>query len=129
MTEREAFTRYRNRYPRGLLVEQSPEMPGHLRDFAVARRSFTIFATDPAFRTEAARALGPEELAREVARLPAAPRADPNSYALVNVHAWSYGEIGGPLEAVRRAIDRLPPGTKVITADQVLALLRANFAR
>jgi hypothetical protein len=73
--------------------------------------------------------MGPEELAREVARMPAAPRTDPNSFALVNVHAWSYGEIGGPLEAVRRAIDLLPPGTRVVTADQVIALLRANFAR
>lgn len=73
--------------------------------------------------------MGPEDLAREVARMPASPRTDPNSFALVNVHAWSYGELGGPLEAVRRAIDLLPPGTRVVTADQVIALLRANFGR
>jgi hypothetical protein len=73
--------------------------------------------------------MGPEELALEVARMPAAPRSDPNSYALVNVHAWSYGESGGPLPAVRRAIDLLPPGTRVVTADQVIALLRANFGQ
>lgn len=73
--------------------------------------------------------MGPEDLAREVAQMPAAPRTDPNSYALVNVHAWSYGAIGGPLEAVRRAIDLLPPGTRVVTADQLIGMLRANFGR
>jgi hypothetical protein len=73
--------------------------------------------------------MSPEALAREVARMPSAPRADPNSFALVNVHAWSYGSIGGPLEAVRRAISLLPPGTQVVTADQMLGMLRANFGR
>jgi GxGYxYP putative glycoside hydrolase C-terminal domain/GxGYxY sequence motif in domain of unknown function N-terminal len=71
--------------------------------------------------------MGPEDVAREVATMPAAPRSDPNSYALVNVHAWSFRASGGPLEAVRRTLDLLPPATRVITADQLIGLLRANF--
>jgi hypothetical protein len=61
--------------------------------------------------------------------MPAAPRADKASYALVNVHAWSYGSRGGPLEAVRRTIALLPPHTRVVTADQLITLLRTNFAK
>jgi hypothetical protein len=71
--------------------------------------------------------MGPEEVAREVARMPLAPRTDEASYALVNVHAWSYGRSGGPLEAVRRTIERLPPQTRVVTADQIIGLLRRSF--
>src|SRR5262249_10122570 len=48
--------------------------------------------------------MGPEEVAQEVARLPASPRTEESSYAIVNVHAWSYGRNGGPLEAVRRTL-------------------------
>jgi putative glycoside hydrolase with GxGYxYP motif/GxGYxY motif-containing protein len=73
------------------------------------------------------RLMEPEELAREVAKMPAAPRADEASYALVNVHAWSFRDRGGPLEAVRRTIALLPPHTRVVTADQLIALVRANF--
>lgn len=69
----------------------------------------------------------PEEVAREIGRLPALPRTEESSYSIVNVHAWSYGRSGGPLEAVRRTLGLLPPNTHVVTADQVIALLRANF--
>ena len=70
----------------------------------------------------------PEDVAREVAKMPAAPRTDEASYALVSVHAWSFGRDGGPrLEAVHRTIGLLPPRTSVVTADQLIALLRANF--
>jgi len=66
----------------------------------------------------------PEQLAAEVARMPAAPRSDPASYAIVNVHAWSYGRIGGPLNAVRRALSLLPSNVRVITADQLIPLMQ-----
>jgi hypothetical protein len=75
------------------------------------------------------RLMEPEDVAREVAKMPAAPRTDEDSYALVSVHAWSFGRDGGPLEAVRRTIALLPPHTRVVTADQLIALLRANFGR
>jgi hypothetical protein len=71
--------------------------------------------------------MGSEDVAREVAEMPASPRTDEASYALVSVHAWSFRRQGGPLEAVRRTIERLPPGTRVVTADQLIALLRRNF--
>jgi hypothetical protein len=72
------------------------------------------------------RLMGPEDVAREVAKLPASPRTDAGSYALVNVHAWSFRRNGGPLEAVRRTLALLPPDTRVVTADQMIPLLRAN---
>jgi len=70
---------------------------------------------------------GPEDIAREVAQMPASPRTDEHSYALINVHAWSYGKTGGPLEAVRRTIDLLPKNTKVVTANQIIKMLRESF--
>jgi len=69
----------------------------------------------------------PEDVAREIRTLPASPRTDPQSYTFVNVHAWSYGAIGGPLEAVRRAIALLPAHARVVTADQAISLMRHHF--
>lgn len=71
----------------------------------------------------------PEQMAQEAAKMPASPKTDPGSYALVNVHAWSFRDIGGPMEAVRRAIALLPPDTRVITADDLIYLLRENFGK
>jgi hypothetical protein len=67
------------------------------------------------------------EVAEAVARMPASPRTDPGSYALVSVHAWSFRDIGGPLEAVKRTIDALPPGTRVVTAGDLLTLMRKHL--
>lgn len=67
----------------------------------------------------------PIGVADSIARMPQAP--DANSYALINVHAWSYKDLGGPMEAVRQTIDRLPPGTRVVTAEQLIILLRNAF--
>lgn len=69
----------------------------------------------------------PEDIAREVAQMPTSPKTDANSYALVNVHAWSYGDKGGPVAAVRRTIELLPKNTRVVTANQVIAMLRENL--
>lgn len=71
----------------------------------------------------------PEDLARRVAAMPMAPHTDPASFAVVNVHAWSYGKSGGPMEAIRRAIGLLPPNTRVVTADQILTMLRVGFGK
>jgi hypothetical protein len=60
MDERQLFAAEGKRFARGVLVEQSARKPGHLRDFAVAHRAFTFATTDPDFRTEVARALGPQ---------------------------------------------------------------------
>ena len=83
----------------------------------------------------------PEGVARAIAKMPASPGTDSGSYALINVHAWSYGndagplqslgrplgDIGGPMEAVRRTIDLLPADTRVVTAQELIILLRNNF--
>jgi hypothetical protein len=71
--------------------------------------------------------MSPEQVAAGVAALPSNPLEDENSYAMVTVHAWSYGDIGGPLEAVNRTIKLLPSNTRVITADQLIALMKKNL--
>ena len=68
----------------------------------------------------------PEGVAQAVAAMPADPANDPGSYALVNVHAWSWRAIGGPMEAVKRTVDRLPPRTRVVTAGEFFALLNRH---
>jgi hypothetical protein len=69
----------------------------------------------------------PDGVAESIAKLPAAPLKDQNSYAIVNVHAWSWKEMGGPMEAVKQTIDRLPQGTRVVTAEELVILLRNAF--
>lgn len=69
----------------------------------------------------------PEGVAAAIARQPSSPQTDPDSYALINVHAWSFKDIGGPMEAVKRTIDLLPPNTRVVTAEELIILLRQNF--
>jgi hypothetical protein len=69
----------------------------------------------------------PEKIAEEIAKMPSSPKTDEGSYALVTVLAWGYRDAGGPMEAVRRTIELLPKNTRVVTANQLVALLRANF--
>lgn len=47
-------------------------------------------------------------------------------FALINVHAWSFRDSGGPMGAIRRTMDRLPPGTRVVTVTEFLQLLQAS---
>jgi hypothetical protein len=69
-----------------------------------------------------------QEVASAIAAMPASPQTDPGSYALVNVHAWSWAGIGGPIEAVKETIDLLPPNTRVVLIEDFFALLKENFA-
>ncbi|MFN0069450.1 MAG: hypothetical protein ACKVYV_17670 [Limisphaerales bacterium] len=69
---------------------------------------------------------GPEGVARAVAEMPADAANDPRSYALVNVHAWSWKSLGGPFEAVKRTVDLLPAQTRVVTAGEFFALLHRH---
>jgi hypothetical protein len=71
----------------------------------------------------------PEGVAESIAKLPASPQDNPDSYALINVHAWSFKDIGGPMEAVNRTIELLPPRTRVVTAEEFVILLRNNFGQ
>lgn len=68
----------------------------------------------------------PEALVKALESQPANPRKDPASFAVVNVHAWSYGKTGGPMEAIERTIKMLPSNVRVVTADQIISTLRAN---
>ena len=70
--------------------------------------------------------LGIDELVADIGKMPTQPKQSSDSYALVNVHAWSYGSIGGPIEAVRRVIEKLPPNTRVVTANQLIEILQRN---
>ena len=70
----------------------------------------------------------PEGVAKAIADLPSDPTKDEGSYALINAHAWSFKDIGGPMEAIRRTIALLPPGTRVVTANDLVRLLRHHRA-
>lgn len=69
----------------------------------------------------------PAGVAQAIAALPADPAKDVRSYALITVHAWSFGAMGGPMEAVKQTIDQLPAGVRVVTAEELIILLRNNF--
>jgi hypothetical protein len=76
---------------------------------------------------EPKRANSPQGVAEAIAELPDDPLNDPDSYALINVHAWSFKEMGGPMEAVKQTVDLLPRKTRVVTAAEFFVLLRDNF--
>ena len=65
----------------------------------------------------------PAGVAAAIAALPSDPAHDADSYALINVHAWSWRSIGGPMEAVHRTINLLPPGARVVTAHELIELM------
>lgn len=69
--------------------------------------------------------MGVDDLVKAIEAMPSDPHV-PSSYALVNVHAWSFDRIGGPIEAVRQVVQKLSPETRVVTATQLFGLLRAN---
>ena len=66
----------------------------------------------------------PEGVAKGIATLPADPTQFEDSFILINVHAWSFKDIGGPMEAVRRTVDLLPDRTRVVTVPEMIWLLR-----
>jgi len=69
---------------------------------------------------------GIDDLGAKIAAMPMSPKSTSASYALINVHAWSFASIGGPIEAVRRVIQKLSPDTRVVTANQLFDLLQKN---
>jgi len=71
----------------------------------------------------------PEGVARAIGELPDDPLRNLNSFALVNVHAWSFRNSGGPMGAVERTVRLLPPGTRVVTASEFVALLGQVWPR
>jgi len=71
----------------------------------------------------------PAGVAAAIAALPDDPEHDIDSYALVNVHAWSWRAIGGAMEAVHRTVGLLPPGTRVVTAHELIELMKRQLGR
>lgn len=67
----------------------------------------------------------PAKLVEEIAKMPGEGEG---RFGLVNLHAWSYGKAKGPLGATQQVIDNLPPNTKVVTANQLLDLMRQDRA-
>lgn len=65
--------------------------------------------------------LGTDELVSKIEHM---PLTGEGRLALINVHAWSFDDLGGPIEATRRVIGRLGPKTKVITASQLIQIIK-----
>ena len=65
----------------------------------------------------------PEGVAAAVAALPADSDRIEERCALINVHAWSFGNSGGPMSAIARTIALLPSGTRVVTGSELVAVL------
>lgn len=51
---------HRERFARGILIEQSPAKPAHLLDLALARRAYVTYGQDDATMTALVQALGPD---------------------------------------------------------------------
>ena len=68
-----------------------------------------------------------ETVSAGIALMPSSPTTNPGSYALVNANAWSFSEVGGPMQAIVNTIDLLPPNTRVVTVEELIILLRNNF--
>jgi hypothetical protein len=60
----------------------------------------------------------PEGVAQAIHR-----QAPDDPFALIQVHAWSFKRLGGPMEAIHETIRLLPPNTRVISATDLLRLL------
>ena len=66
----------------------------------------------------------PEGVAAAVAKQDDDAVRSTDAFALVQVHAWSFRDRGGPMEAIHDTIRRLPPGTRVVTAPVMIRWLR-----
>ncbi len=62
-----------------------------------------------------------------IAAMPSSPATNQGSYAIINSNAWSFGAVGGPVQAIVNTIELLPPNTRVVTVEELIILLRNNF--
>ena len=69
----------------------------------------------------------PESVAAGIAAMPSSPSTNQGSYAMVNANAWSFGDDGGPMQAIADTIELLPPNTRLVTVEELIILLRNNF--
>lgn len=68
----------------------------------------------------------PEGVAAAIAKSSDDPTRSTDAFSLIQVHAWSFRDRGGPMEAIHDTVRRLPPGTRVVTATEFLHHLRAG---
>ena len=59
--------------------------------------------------------------------MPSSPATDQGSYAIINANAWSFGSVGGPMQAILNTIELLPENTRLVTVEELIILLRNNF--
>src|SRR5207247_1489007 len=69
----------------------------------------------------------PSGVAASLASRPRSPLTDPNSYSLVQAHAWSSWGGSGAMSAVAQTIAALPSSVRVVTAEDLFLLLRQQF--
>ena len=65
----------------------------------------------------------PAGVAEAVERQASEAEAGSEAYALINVHAWSFRDSGGPMGAIGRTIEALPPRVRVVTATDFFELM------
>lgn len=68
-----------------------------------------------------------ETVSAGIAAMPSSPATNQGSYAIINANAWSFGAVGGPMQAIINTINLLPPNTRLVTVEELIILLRNNF--
>ena len=68
----------------------------------------------------------PDGVAQAIGTLPVGPGRRSDRFALVNVHAWSFRDSGGPMGAIARTIAVLPSNVRVVTATEFFTLLQQS---
>ena len=66
----------------------------------------------------------PEGVAKAIAASPDDPTSTAEAFSVIQVHAWSFRSQGGPMEAIHDTIRQLPPRTRVVTAPDLIDLIR-----
>ena len=66
----------------------------------------------------------PEGVAKAIAASPDDPTSTTEAFSVIQVHAWSFRSQGGPMEAIHDTIRQLPPRTRVVTAPDLIDLIR-----
>jgi hypothetical protein len=66
----------------------------------------------------------PDGVAAAIGALPVGTAEPSDRFALVNVHAWSFRDSGGPMGAIRRTVDQLAGQARVVTACDFFELLQ-----
>lgn len=66
----------------------------------------------------------PDGVAQAIATTADDPTTSLDAFSVVQVHAWSFRSRGGPMEAIHETLGKLPPNTRVVTAPELIQLMR-----